>query len=95
MNKNDKLFLDLMKNPYKTKSVKRIIDNDNLHNELKKKFKNYDITIDNYNIILEKIEIYLKKNTIQNIINNIILEIENEQFNQTIIQSITNEENRK
>tara|TARA_Y100001980_G_C14548890_1_gene330397 strand:+ start:1496 stop:1783 length:288 start_codon:yes stop_codon:yes gene_type:complete len=95
MNKNDKLFLDLMKNPYKTKSVKRIIDNDNLHNELKKKFRNYDITIDNYNIILEKIEIYLKKNTIQNIINNIILEIENEQFNQTIIQSITNEENRK
>ena len=95
MNKNDKLFLDLMKNPYKTKSVKRIIDNDNLHNELKKKFRNYDITIDNYNIILEKIEIFLKKNTIQNIINNIILEIENEQFNQTIIQSITNEENRK
>ena len=95
MNKNDKLFLDLMKNPYKTKSVKQVIDNDNLHNELKKKFKNYDITIDNYNIILEKIEIFLNKTTIQNIINNIILEIENEQFNQTIIQSITNEENRK
>ena len=95
MNKNDKLFLDLMKNPYKTKSVKQVIDNDNLHNELKKKFKNYDIKIDNYNIILEKIEIFLNKTTIQNIINNIILEIENEQFNQTIIQSITNEENRK
>ena len=95
MNKNDKLFLDLMKNPYKTKSVKQVIDNDNLHNELKKKFKNYDIKIDNYNIILEKIEIFLNKTTIQNIINDIILEIENEQFNQTIIQSITNEETRK
>ena len=34
MNKNDKLFLDLMKNPYKTKSVKQVIDNDNLHNEI-------------------------------------------------------------
>ena len=94
MKKNDKLFLHLMKNPYKTKSNNIIINNDNLYNEFKKKFKNYDITINDFNIILKKIEILLNEMTIQNIVNDIIYKIENELTHQTIIQSITNEENR-
>ena len=94
-NSNDKLFLYLMKNPYKTKSNNIIINNDNLYNEFKKKFKNYDITINDFNIILKKIEILLNEMTIQNIVNDIIYKIENELTHQTIIQSITNEENRK
>ena len=78
MNSNDKLFLYLMKNPYKTKSNNIIINNDNLYNELNKKFKNYDISINTYNILLKKIEIILNEINIQNIINNIITKIENE-----------------
>ena len=78
MNSNDKLFLHLMKNPYKTKSNNIIINNDNLYNELNKKFKNYDISINTYNILLKKIEIILNEINIQNIINNIITKIENE-----------------
>ena len=54
MNSNDKLFLHLMKNPYKTKSNNMIINNDNLYNELNKKFRNYDISINTYNILLKK-----------------------------------------
>ena len=77
-NSNDKLFLYLMKNPYKTKSNNIIINNDNLYNELNKKFKNYDISINTYNILLKKIEIILNEINIQNIINNIITKIENE-----------------
>ena len=78
MNSNDKLFLHLMKNPYKTKSNNIIINNDNLYNELNKKFRNYDISINTYNILLKKIEIILNEINIQNIINNIITKIENE-----------------
>ena len=78
MKKNDKLFLHLMKNPYKTKSNNIIINNDNLYNELNRKFKNYDISINTYNILLKKIEIILNEINIQNIINNIITKIENE-----------------
>ena len=78
MNTNDKLFLHLMKNPYKTKSNNMIINNDNLYNELNKKFRNYDISINTYNILLKKIEIILNEINIQNIINNIITKIENE-----------------
>lgn len=78
MNSNDKLFLHLMKNPYKTKSNNMIINNDNLYNELNKKFRNYDISINTYNILLKKIEIILNEINIQNIINNIITKIENE-----------------
>jgi len=78
MNSNDKLFLHLMKNPYKTKSNNMIINNDNLYNELNRKFKNYDISINTYNILLKKIEIILNEINIQNIINNIITKIENE-----------------
>ena len=78
MKKNDKLFLHLMKNPYKTKSNNMIINNDNLYNELNKKFRNYDISINTYNILLKKIEIILNEINIQNIINNIITKIENE-----------------
>tara|TARA_B100000029_G_scaffold330961_1_gene323227 strand:+ start:234 stop:470 length:237 start_codon:yes stop_codon:yes gene_type:complete len=78
MNSNDKLFLHLMKNPYKTKSNNIIINNDNLYNELNRKFKNYDISINTYNILLKKIEIILNEINIQNIINNIITKIENE-----------------
>ena len=78
MNSNDNLFLYLMKNPYKTKSNNMIINNDNLYNELNKKFRNYDISINTYNILLKKIEIILNEINIQNIINNIITKIENE-----------------
>ena len=78
MNSNDKLFLHLMKNPFKTKSNNMIINNDNLYNELNKKFRNYDISINTYNILLKKIEIILNEINIQNIINNIITKIENE-----------------
>ena len=78
MNSNDKLFLHLMKNPYKTKSNNMIVNNDNLYNELNKKFRNYDISINTYNILLKKIEIILNEINIQNIINNIITKIENE-----------------
>ena len=78
MNSNDKLFLHLMKNPYKTKSNNMIINNDNLYNELNKKFRNYDISINTNNILLKKIEIILNEINIQNIINNIITKIENE-----------------
>ena len=78
MNSNDKLFLHLMKNPYKTKSNNIIINNDNLYNELNRKFKNYDISINTYNILLKKIEIILNEINIKNIINNIITKIENE-----------------
>ena len=46
MNSNDKLFLHLMKNPYKTKSNNMIINNDNLYNELNKKFRNYKFICD-------------------------------------------------
>ena len=55
-----------------------IINNDNLYNELNKKFRNYDISINTYNILLKKIEIILNEINIQNIINNIITKIENE-----------------
>lgn len=78
MNTNDKLFLHLMKNPYKTKQNNIVINNDNLHNELNQKFKNNDISINTYNILLKKIEIILNEINIQNIINNIITKIENE-----------------
>lgn len=80
MNNNDYLCLDLMKNPYKYKKKKIDYNNyiDKLHIELIKKFKDYNIDNNLYEIILKKIEIILLNSTIKEIVNNIIDEIVNE-----------------
>jgi hypothetical protein len=82
---NDNLFLDLMKNPYKTKK-KKIDCNfyiDKLHIELIKKFDNYNIDNNLYKIILKKIEILLTEQTIKEILYNTIEQIENEPRNKS------------
>tara|TARA_Y100001958_G_C21246399_1_gene576849 strand:- start:3783 stop:4043 length:261 start_codon:yes stop_codon:yes gene_type:complete len=80
MNDNDTLFLDLMKNPYKSKK-KKVEYNlyiDKLHIELIKKFSDYNIDNNLYKIILKKIEILLNEHTIKTMLYDIVEQIENE-----------------
>ena len=77
---SDNLFLHLMKNPYKSKK-KKVDCNiciDKLHIELIKKFSDYNINNDLYEIILKKIEILLSKYTIKTILYDIVEQIKNE-----------------
>lgn len=81
MNTGDNLFLDLMKNPYKSKKKKQQYKNpyiDKLHIELIKRFNEHNINHSLYNLILKKIEIILIENTLKETINHIIEKIENE-----------------
>ena len=80
MNDNDTLFLDLMKNPYKSKK-KKVEYNlyiDKLHIELIKKFSDYNIDNNLYKIILKKIKILLNEHTIKTMLYDIVEQIENE-----------------
>lgn len=74
MNDNDVLYLNLIKNPYKSKNITKKDSIDNLYNELKHKYNN--INPDIYKLLLKKIEIFINDCIIKNILEEIIDKID-------------------
>lgn len=71
---DDKLYLNLIKNPYKSKNIIKKNNIDNLYNELKHKYNNINPEI--YQLLLKKIEIFIDDSIINIIVEEIIDKID-------------------